>query len=193
MLAVLPPEDVRGLRAEQPRNLALLLIDAVSLLSEYADSAAAAAAAAAAGGGAPPPPPPPPAAAAQALAAARLLTRALPVVLEDPDAPDDFARLVFWRNCLPMPPRKAKKAKKAAEGAADSPSPRKEVYRYEKIDGTDDACVRRRRRRGGARRARECVWVGGCVCVRVLPRPDPLLPQAATRWARSWRAPSSRC
>ena len=130
LLPALAPDDVRGLRAQQPRNLALLLIDAVSLLSEHAEAAANDT-------------PPPPARTAQTLNAARLLTRALPLVFESPDSPDEFVPLVFWQNCLPMPPRKAgKKAKAAAAaGKTASPSPRKDVYRYEKIDGADDSCV----------------------------------------------------
>ena len=134
LLPALAPDDVRGLRATQPRNLALLLIDAVSLLAEHAEAAAG-------------DEPLPPARAAQTLNAARLLTRALPLVFESPDAPDEFVPLIFWQNCLPMPPRrpgkkaKAKAAEAAAAGKTSSPSPRKDVYRYEKIEGADDACV----------------------------------------------------
>jgi High-temperature-induced dauer-formation protein len=94
------PDDVRYLRNKHPRNLACLLIEAIGILADQAGE-------------------PNTEKICSTINAARLLTRVLPIVFEEPDHPDDFVSKVFWEQCLPLRPKRKKIVKKPA-GAAPS-------------------------------------------------------------------------
>lgn len=99
VFSVVTPDDVRLLRRRQPRNLALLLIEAVGVLAAHSVD-------------------PLDAKPTRTLNAVRLLTRILPIVFEEPERGDRFVERVFWRNMLPKHPERRSPAAKRASAAA---------------------------------------------------------------------------
>lgn len=107
IFAVVTPDDVRLLRRRQPRNLSLLLIEAIGVLAAHSVD-------------------PLEAKPTRTLNAVRLLTRILPIVFEEPERGDRFVERVFWRNMLPRHPerRASSSAKRASAAPAAAPAPK---------------------------------------------------------------------
>lgn len=106
VFAVVTPDDVRLLRRRQPRNLALLLIEAVGVLAAHSVD-------------------PLESKPTRTINAVRLLTRILPIVFEEPERGDRFVERVFWRNMLPRhPERRPSAAKRGSAAPAAAPAPK---------------------------------------------------------------------